>query len=209
VVIADRILREGGGRSLAVGAEGRRVHYEQPDAPQVLAAALRASLDGSGVPDRPLVFLCIGTDRSTGDALGPLVGERLKDLVGGAAAVLGTLDVPVHASNLQEVLDRLYADQPRAVVVAVDACLGRTESVGTIAVGPGGLAPGAGVNKALPTVGAAFVTGIVNVGGFMEYFVLQNTRLQLVVRMAEVISEALALTAAALAGREAHIGASA
>lgn len=195
---------------MAGGTEGRRVHYDAPDAAPLLGAALQEALVGCGLPGRPLVFLCIGTDRSTGDALGPLVGERLQRMVGDCASVLGTLDVPVHASNLQEVLDRLSATEPGAVIVAVDACLGRTESVGTIAVGRGGLAPGAGVNKALPTVGAAFVTGIVNVGGFMEYFVLQNTRLQLVVRMAEVISDALALTSAAVCGRAAGaIGASA
>jgi hypothetical protein len=30
--------------------------------------------------------------------------------------------------------------------------------------------------------------GIVNVGGFMEYMILQNTRLSLVMKMAEIIS---------------------
>jgi len=35
--------------------------------------------------------------------------------------------------------------------------------------------------------------GVVNVGGFMEYFVLQNTRLSLVMRMADVIAEGLRL----------------
>jgi putative sporulation protein YyaC len=180
---------------VAVVAEGCRVHFEQPEAAEVLAGALRDLLRGLGVPGRPLVYLCIGTDRSTGDALGPLVGDELQRRVGGLAAVVGTLDAPVHASNLQEVLRSLYARDPAAVVVAVDACLGRSESVGAITVGCGALAPGAGVNKSLPTVGAAFVTGIVNVGGFMEYFVLQNTRLQLVMRMAGVISEGLALAA--------------
>lgn len=37
------------------------------------------------------------------------------------------------------------------------------------------------------------MTGIVNVGGFMEYFVLQNTRLSLVMNMANVIGDALHL----------------
>jgi hypothetical protein len=35
------------------------------------------------------------------------------------------------------------------------------------------------------------IVGVVNVGGFMEYLVLQNTRLSLVMRMAEVISTGL------------------
>ena len=30
--------------------------------------------------NRPIIFLCIGTDRATGDSLGPLIGYKLKDL---------------------------------------------------------------------------------------------------------------------------------
>ena len=29
---------------------------------------------------RPIIFLCIGTDRSTGDSLGPLIGYKLQFL---------------------------------------------------------------------------------------------------------------------------------
>ena len=175
--------------------DGCRLHYEQAEAAAVLGDALGGVLRQLGVPARPLIYLCIGTDRSTGDALGPLVGEQLRSALRGEAAVIGTLDDPVHASNLHEVLARLHSREPGAVIVAIDACLGRLESVGTITAGPGALAPGAGVNKALPEVGAAFVTGTVNVGGFMEYFVLQNTRLHLVMRMAEVIGRGLAVAA--------------
>jgi putative sporulation protein YyaC len=174
---------------------GCRLHFEQPGASAYLGSTLAGLLRLSGVPDRPLVYLCIGTDRSTGDALGPLVGEQLRAGLRGEAEVMGTLQEPVHASNLPDVVGALRRREPAAVVVAVDACLGRLESVGTITVGAGALVPGAGVNKALPEVGAAFVTGTVNVGGFMEYFVLQNTRLHLVVRMAEVIGRGLALAA--------------
>ena len=55
-------------------------------------------------------------------------------------------------------------------------------------VAEGPLKPGTGVNKDLPPIGDAHITGIVNVGGFMEYLVLQNTRLSLVIRMAEAIA---------------------
>jgi putative sporulation protein YyaC len=47
------------------------------------------------------------------------------------------------------------------------------------------------VNKSLPEVGNIHITGIVNVSGFMEYFVLQNTRLSLVMNMAEIISTSI------------------
>ncbi len=178
---------------------GWRIRYDAPAAAMELANATTAVLRSLGVPDRRLVFLCIGTDRSTGDALGPLVGERLRESLSWEAAVLGTLEAPVHASNLHEALASLDLTTPDAVVLAVDACLGRMESVGTITAGVGALLPGAGVNKTLPEVGTAFVTGTVNVGGFMEYFVLGNTRLHLVMSMAQVIAEGLAGAARAAA----------
>ncbi|NLA06754.1 MAG: DUF1256 domain-containing protein, partial [Firmicutes bacterium] len=51
--------------------------------------------------------------------------------------------------------------------------------------------PGTGVSKTLPPIGDIHVTGIVNVGGYMEYLVLQNTRLSVVMKMADIISKAL------------------
>ena len=31
--------------------------------------------------NRDIIFLCIGTDRSTGDSLGPLIGYKLKSII--------------------------------------------------------------------------------------------------------------------------------
>ena len=41
-------------------------------------SALRGMLASAG--KRPLIFLCIGSDRATGDSLGPLVGHQLLTL---------------------------------------------------------------------------------------------------------------------------------
>ncbi|MBO0518398.1 spore protease YyaC, partial [Streptomyces beijiangensis] len=68
---------------------------------------------------------------------------------------------------------------------------GRTKSVGYFKIGKGPLKPGAGVQKSLPEVGHVHINGIVNVSGFMEYFVLQNTRLNLVMSMANVLADGL------------------
>ncbi|MCL6574238.1 MAG: DUF1256 domain-containing protein, partial [Bacillus sp. (in: Bacteria)] len=45
--------------------------------------------------------------------------------------------------------------------------------------------------KDLPAVGDIHITGIVNVSGFMEFFVLQNTRLNLVMNMAKTIANGI------------------
>ncbi|MBS4023336.1 MAG: spore protease YyaC [Dethiobacter sp.] len=140
-----------------------------------------------------LVVLCIGTDRSTGDALGPLTGTKLSRMQPNRTVVYGTLDDPVHAVNLSQTIEMIKQYYSYPLIIAVDACLGRIESVGTIDLGLGSLRPGAGVHKTLPSVGEVYISGIVNVGGFLEYFVLQNTRLSVVIKLAEVIARGLYL----------------
>lgn len=145
----------------------------------------------NGIGSRSIVVCCIGTDRSTGDSLGPIVGSRLSKHMNSNYTVYGTLDEPVHAMNLQEKLHEIHLQFEQPYIIAVDASLGQFSSIGTIQLGAGPLKPGTGVNKQLPEVGSIHVTGIVNVSGFMEYFVLQNTRLSLVMNMADVIAEAI------------------
>ena len=129
-----------------------------------------------------VVFVCIGTDRSTGDALGPLVGTEL--VKRGYPNVYGTLENPVHALNLEETIHKLPKDK---TVIAIDASLGSFSDVGVVKYKHGPIYPGAGVGKNLPAVGDYSITGVVNIGGFMEHFVLQNTRLSRVMRMADEI----------------------
>jgi putative sporulation protein YyaC len=141
--------------------------------------------------DTPIVIVCVGTDRSTGDSLGPLVGTALARFHSPLFHLYGTLDEPVHAVNLEETLSLIYQKHANPFIIGIDACLGQSTSVGCIQVVDGPLRPGAGVNKQLPPVGDIHLTGIVNVGGFMEYFVLQNTRLSLVMRLSDIIASSL------------------
>lgn len=169
-----------------------RVSPGDPGAAHVLANRLQQYLADAG-PVRSPVVVCIGTDRSTGDSLGPLVGMLLARRNPGDATIYGTLDKPVHAVNLQETMDAITRRFHHPYIIAIDACLGQLASVGTIQLCDGPVKPGAGVNKTLPPVGDIHLTGIVNVGGFMEYLVLQNTRLSVVMDMAELIAESLCL----------------
>lgn len=142
---------------------------------------------------RPIIFVCIGTDRSTGDSLGPLVGTLLEEKSINSFYVYGTLDDPIHAVNLNEKLKEINSKHHYPYIIGIDACLGRIKNVGVIQVGDGPVKPGAGVNKELPAVGDIHITGIVNVSGFMEFFVLQNTRLNLVMKMAKTIANGIHL----------------
>jgi len=169
-----------------------KIPFNEPTVLQRLSQQLEHFLEDLP-PERRIAIVCVGTDRSTGDSLGPLVGTALaRESDDALFDLYGTLEEPVHAMNLGDTLlkiSRSSARQP--FVIAVDACLGQVSSVGCIQIGSGPVRPGAGVNKELPPVGDIHMTGIVNVGGFMEYFVLQNTRLNLVVKMSEIIARSL------------------
>lgn len=142
-------------------------------------------------PDMRIAVVCIGTDRSTGDSLGPLVGSSLRKFHSASFDVYGSLEDPVHAMNLDETMERLYWSTANPFVIGVDACLGNAANVGTVLVGEGPLYPGSGVGKKLPPVGDIHLSGIVNIGGFMELALLQSTRLYLVTRMSELIARSL------------------
>lgn len=151
-----------------------------------------ANLLANSIKKEAPIILCIGTDRSTGDSLGPLTGWRLTPLLTGLSAQLyGTVDDPVHAVNLEDIINEIKPSISRHPVIAIDACLGQVSSPGTILVEKGPLRPGIGVRKNLPSVGDISISGIVNVGGFMEFQVLQNTRLSLVLKMAQLIANSV------------------
>ncbi|MDI3533952.1 MAG: hypothetical protein PWQ82_317 [Thermosediminibacterales bacterium] len=141
---------------------------------------------------RPIVIVCIGTDRSTGDAFGPIVGSELTACNIPNLNIYGNLDSPVHAANLTKTLNIIKNKYQNPFILAVDACLGRMDHIGYVNIGEGSLRPGAGVKKNLPPVGEMYITGVVNVGGFMEHLVLQNTRLGLVMNMAKIVSKGAA-----------------
>lgn len=169
-----------------------RVLVHDENASQILGAHLVEifqALNPLGI--RQKVLLAIGTDRSTGDSLGPLIGTRITELAPGLLPVFGTLNEPVHALNLKDKIEEIKQTFPCPLIIAVDASLGQLQNIGTITIGIGPMQPGTGVNKELPQVGEIHITGVVNIGGYLEYLVLQNTRLGLVMKMANCITQSL------------------
>ncbi|WLR50853.1 spore protease YyaC [Bacillus tianshenii] len=168
-----------------------RISHTDMQATSCLAEQLVNLLPKNG---RPIVIVCIGTDRSTGDSLGPIAGSKFASYSSKKHFHLyGHLDEPVHALNLEETIQTIHQKHTNPFIIAVDASLGRAKNIGILNLKEGPVKPGAAMNKQLPEVGDIHITGIVNVSGFMEFFVLQNTRLNLVMAMAETIGDSLAL----------------
>lgn len=140
-----------------------------------------------------VLFLCIGTDRSTGDSLGPLIGYKLNEFGIKNARVIGTLDNPVHALNLEYSMKRATEIYSDSIIVAIDASVGNVEHIGYVTMGRGPLRPGLGVRKNLDAVGDLFITGIVSASKDGDPFMLQSVRLSVVMRLADCISRSILL----------------
>ena len=143
-----------------------------------------------------IILLCIGSDRATGDCLGPIIGHKLQLALGNSFTrlpnkkglqIYGTLDKPVHAGNLEATIGFIKLCHKDPLIIAVDASLGTNEHIGYITLGKGPLSPGIGVNKSLPKVGDIFITGIVNLSGPANQTMLQTTRLNTVMQLADFV----------------------
>lgn len=151
---------------------------------------LQAVINHRKIAFRDIVILCIGTDRATGDCLGPLVGEHLQKMLPNLP-VYGNLEEPIHALNLEKTITDIYSEHKNPFIIAIDASLGIQEHIGYATLSQTPLKPGKGVNKKLPAIGNLSITGIVNVAGFPNSILLQSTRLHTVVTIANCISNAI------------------
>ncbi|MDP4146836.1 MAG: spore protease YyaC [Bacillota bacterium] len=150
-----------------------------------LATALQEIIP-SNIRNYNVVFFCVGTDRSTGDSLGPLVGSFLKNK--GYNNVIGTLEDTVNGENICE---RLKEIPNNKTVIVIDSTLSDKRFVGNYFVNNSGLKPGAGVGKLLPAIGDFYIAGAVTFSGPLAHHILQTTKLSLVIKMAEDITEAI------------------
>lgn len=141
--------------------------------------------------NQPLVLICIGTDRATGDCLGPLVGQTL--INSPFYSVYGTLQTPVHAKNLEQTVQLIHTYHKNPFIIAVDACLGCEEHVGCVTLSSMPLLPGKGVSKKLSPVGDLSITGIVNIFSDACHETIQSTRLKTVFHLAAFISEGISV----------------
>ncbi len=167
-----------------------KIYYFNPEeqlASYYFGEALSKLLEENYRRGQELVFLCIGSDRATGDCLGPILGYKLTRLPSKDYFVYGTLEQPVHAKNLANTIQEIYHTHMDPFIIAIDSSLGRATHIGYATLGKGPLKPGAGVDKDLPCVGDLFITGIVNLSGMFDHMLLQTTRLNVVMSLADHI----------------------
>lgn len=141
---------------------------------------------------QPPVILCIGSDLSVGDSLGPVAGTKLREKLQGLNCyVYGTLSKPITAHEVKYMNEFLKATHPESPVIAVDAAVGLAGDIGLIRLAKRGLKPGSGANKRLSKVGDVSIMGIVAEHSVFNYSLFSATRLNIIYKMAEIISEGI------------------
>ena len=141
---------------------------------------------------KSLVFLCVGTDKVTGDCLGPLCGQLLTKKYNIPCYVYGNLNFPVHAKNLEEVNGFIKKNHPGCKIVAIDSSLGSSANIGLIHFGKGQIKTGAAMREEYISVGDYYITAVVNSGSQVDNSNLFSTRLKIVDEIANCIASAIA-----------------
>ncbi|MGN0814836.1 MAG: spore protease YyaC [Candidatus Coproplasma sp.] len=138
------------------------------------------------------VILCVGSDLSVGDSLGPLVGTMLKNKLKSLNLyVYGTLAKPITAHEVKYMNEFISCTHPDSPIIAVDAAVGTAGDIGLIKIVKRGLKPGSGANKNLTRVGDVSIMGIVAEKSMFNYSLFSATRLNMVFRMAQIISDGI------------------
>lgn len=172
------------------GVDRINVKASDENASEKIANHLYRLIQASKKKYKEIILLCIGTDRSSGDSYGPLLGTLLTEQGIENIKVVGTLHNPVHAKNLSEAMKSIDVDN--SLIIAVDASLG--SEVGRITVTNGHMVPGKGVDKDLGKVGDISITGNVNYSVLaqdMNFKVLFSTRLATVWDLVQVTVSAV------------------
>lgn len=173
-------------------------HGAKPVQELLMAKELAQAINLRKKDDDTLIALCIGTDKITGDCLGPLVGTKLRER-GYTHPVCGTLQHPVHAVNLSATLASIRRHYSRPFLLVIDAAVGPADKIGCISFSYSPIYPGQGIRRPLPPVGNLSLTGIIGEASEHCAADLPYTRLFIVNTLADFICGAVLATEKLLA----------
>ncbi len=107
------------------------------------------------------VVICIGSDKVSGDMLGPLVGSALREDYALPFPVYGAVGESVNGINLGAYVAMIKRRHGDSSVIAVDAALGKEADIGRIRLKRGGIKAGGALDRKTEAVGDLGIVGIV------------------------------------------------
>lgn len=139
------------------------------------------------------VIVCIGSDRVSGDSLGPVTGSMLKNkLAMPDVFVLGSLENTITAKEVKYLNAFLKETFFKRPIICVDSAVGSLSDVGVIKISDAPLLPGSGINKRLGKIGDVSVQGVVAEKNLLSKSALSEVKMGMVYKMSDIISDSIA-----------------
>lgn len=145
-----------------------------------------------------IVFLCIGTDRIIGDSLGPLVGTMLQEKLEKYnifnITIYGNLKENICYTNIKDTLKIINQKHKNTCIIVVDAALSHEDNIGKIFINKEKMILGKGLHKGKVEVGNISIKAVVGKNYRLSkynFLSLQNVSLNVVIRLADLISDCI------------------
>ena len=136
------------------------------------------------------VIVCIGTDATIGDSLGPICGTMLEGRMK-EEFIYGTLQKTVTAKEIRTIKTFISKVHPLSKVLVIDAAVGKLEDVGYIKISDAPIKPGLGADKDLPEIGDISIISIIGEKTNGNYAFMNMTRLSPVYYIAKLIADGI------------------
>lgn len=111
--------------------------------------------------DKNIIFVGIGTDRAIFDMVGCLSCSLLREK---GYTVYGTIDKPIHALNVGEMMVDINEKHSNDIIIGIDSAIGK--SIGECKFRLTPIRPGQGLGKDLEDVGICSIVGVVGENPF-------------------------------------------
>lgn len=142
-----------------------------------------------------VTFLCVGTDRITGDCFGPLVGTKLIELLKeynySNINIYGSLSKNLSYENICEIIKNI---NQKSIIIVIDAALSKKENIGKIFVQQSKTVLGKSLEKNKIEIGDISIKSVVAKDykvAKCNFKVLQNISLNAVNTQATIVSEGI------------------
>lgn len=142
-----------------------------------------------------ITFLCVGTDRITGDCFGPLVGSKLIELLKKCnysnINVYGSLEQNLSYKNINKIIKNI---NNKSIIIVIDAALSKKENIGKIFVSNTKTVLGKSLERAQIEIGDISIKSVVAKDykiAKCNFKALQNISLSGVMTLANIVSEGI------------------
>lgn len=142
-----------------------------------------------------IIFLCVGTDRITGDCFGPLVGTKLNCLLEkhnySNINIYGNLEKNISYTNVENILKDI---NNKGILIVVDSALSKKDNIGQIFIKNGKTTLGRGLGKSKIEIGDISIKAVIAKDSKIPTYnfkLLQNISLNSVMNMADVVANGI------------------